>query len=105
DLGVVTLPVDVIATSSYEEVAVMTGEMLHGIDALDEARAIIEGDTGLSSAVLRAANKYDHITEGNHRRGVMAVAALRSSADDVYDVVVVEALARVVDRRVDLQPV
>jgi hypothetical protein len=103
-LGVVTLPPDAIATSSYEMVAEMTGEMLHGIDALEEARAIIEGDTGLPSAVLRAANKYDHITEGNDRRGVMAVAALRSSADDVYDVLVVEALARVVDRRVVLQP-
>jgi hypothetical protein len=104
-LGVVTLPPDAIAASSYAMVAAMTGEMLYGIDALDEARAIIEGDTGLPSAVLRAANKYDHITEGNDRRGVMAVAALRSSADDVYDVVVVEALARVVDRRVVLQPV
>jgi hypothetical protein len=102
-LGVVTLPPDAIAASSYELVSAMTGEMLHGIDALHEARAIIEGDTGLPSAVLRAANKYDHITEGNDRRGVMAVAALRSSADDVYDVVVVEALARVVDRRVELQ--
>jgi hypothetical protein len=102
-LGVVTLPPEAIATSSYGMVAEMTGEMLHGISALDAARAIIEGDTGLPSAVLRAANKYDHITEGNDRRGVMAVAALRSSADDVYDVVVVEALARVAHRRVDLE--
>jgi hypothetical protein len=104
-LGVVTLPADAIATSSYEDVAEMTGEMLRGIDALAAARAIIEGDTGLPSAVLRVANKYDHITGGNDRRGVMAVAALRSGADDVYDVVVVEALARVVARRVELQTV
>jgi HD-GYP domain-containing protein (c-di-GMP phosphodiesterase class II) len=102
-LGMVTLAPDAIATSSFEIVAESTGDMLRDIDALEPARAIIEGETGLPSSVLRVANKYDHITEGNDRRGVMALAALRSGADDVYDVLVVEALARVVARRVDLQ--
>jgi hypothetical protein len=98
-LGAVTLDGDRATKVRGADVSLVTSALLRDIDELRAPRSIIDGTAGIASTVLRVANAYDDLVGGDDHRAAAAIEVLRSASVHAYDLVVVDALVRVVEER------
>jgi hypothetical protein len=101
-LGAVTIDGDDTVEFRRASVSAMTGAMLRDIEPLAHTRSVLEGRAGTASAVLETTTAFHDLVAGDLSRATVALDELRSAPARGHDPVVVDALAFVVEHRIDL---